>query len=112
MKNKVIQLCGKVSNLTPEEYHRNFENVERAIKEKHPEAIVINPVKLANHLTEAFEQTSPNYRHYMDICLASLKYADILAVMDNAPESEGAKEEMKEAFQLGKEIMKVDEILA
>lgn len=108
---KVIQLCGMISKLNPDEYRRNFQDAENAIKEKYPEVVVINPVTLCQHITEAFGVNEPAYEHYMDVCLASLANVDVLVAMTNAHLSEGGRIEMKEAFMLGKEVIAMEEFL-
>ena len=111
-KMKVVQLCGKITELEPTVYWKNFQDAEDAIKKVYPSVIVINPVKLCNYLTVVFEgKGSPTYNHYMDVCLASLKNVDALIVMDNAYDSNGGRTEMKEAFKLGKDIMSMETFL-
>lgn len=110
-KVKVVQLCGKITGLAVDEYTRNFQEAEDSIKTCFPEIVVINPVKLCAHLTIAYGTNEAKYRHYLDICLASIMSIDILVTMENAHDSNGGKEEMKEAFMLGKELMSMEEFL-
>ena len=111
--NKVLQLCGQITGLEPSEAWNNFNNVESLIKARYPKAIVINPLRLCDHITEAYSASDvePPWLHYMDICKASLKSIDYLVIMNNAHLSKGAKEEMKEIFILGKELRTLEEVL-
>lgn len=108
-----VQICGKISGLTPAEYWSNFASVEAAVKKKFPNIVVINPMELCKHITEAHREIDgeATWRHYMDVCLASIKHVDGLVVMKNASDSAGALEEMKRAYDLGKVLYDVDGFL-
>lgn len=113
MNDKVFQLCGKITGLEPSVYWANFDKAEEQIKERYPDAVVVNPVKLCHHITTAYsmsEKEAP-YEYYLDVCKASIMSIDCLVTLEDADNSTGAKQEIDEALILGKIVMELGEVL-
>ena len=108
-----IQLCGSISGIPIEKAWEKFNEAESLLRVKYPDMVIINPLRLCDHLTEAFKEVGyePHYEHYMDVCLASLKHVYMLVCLDNAHMSEGGKREMNKAWSLGKEVKSLGDML-
>ena len=109
----IVQLCGRISNRPIDEVWEEFNDAEVLIRLRKPDTIVINPLKLCDHLTMAFAKQGcdPDYDHYMAICLASIPHVDKLVTLKDAHLSAGAREEMKESFKLGKDLESLEDFL-
>ena len=108
-----VQLCGKISGRPIDEAWAEFNKAENLLRAKYPDMVIINPLRLCDPITEAFKEVGydPHYEHYMSLCLASLKHVYKLVTLPDADLSDGAKREMKRAWELGKEIVTLEGIL-
>ena len=113
MENAIFQLCSKISKLETNISLENFIKAENLNKTKYPNSVVINPLRLCDHITEAFGDSNKEakWEHYMDICRASIKHITHLVTLDNIHESRGCKIELKDSFNLGKEIVSLEEVI-
>ncbi len=95
-----IYIAGKVSGLTPEEYHKNFDNAKTLVYAYYPYAEIITPTDLCDD--------SWDWDKCMDICIDALWDCDAIVLLENWKDSRGAIIERKLAQKLGIPIMELE----
>jgi len=96
--SKKVYIAGKISGLPKGEYMGRFEDVEFTLTIRGHKAL--NPCKIVpQHL---------DYEDQMAICMRLVEIADVVFMLDNWKDSNGAKREHAHAEALGKQILYQD----
>ena len=103
MSKRRIYISGKVSGKSEACMHNDFGIAERRLKKKFPDAEIINPVDM----TTGIAKNCPTFTHdeYMDLCLTALSTCTTIYLLIDWTQSEGARQEVSEAIELGMEIL-------
>lgn len=96
MINK-IYIAGKVTGLTPEQYHRNFNNAKEIVKLYFPEAEIIVPTDICDD--------NWSWTQSMNVCIDELWNCNIVVFMEGWEDSHGASIERKLAQKLNIPIL-------
>lgn len=97
MENIKIYIGGKVSGLTPEEFHSKFNSAKDTVKKRYPNAEILVPVDLCDD--------NWGWEHCMDVCLDALWTCDVLYLMPDWKDSKGSFIEKKVAEKLGIKVL-------
>lgn len=101
-KTNFVYLGGKVTGLTPSEYHTNFDKYKEWLQTKIPDEYqIIVPVDLCNDNWSWFK--------CMDICVEILKKCICLYLMPDWKDSKGAVCEKYIAEALGLRVVEIGE---
>lgn len=92
MKHK-IYIGGKISGLTPEQFHKNFDDAKRKVQGLNPDSEIVIPTDLCHD--------DWDWETCMGICLDALWDCDKLYVLPNWEGSKGTFIETKIANKLG-----------
>lgn len=95
MKKK-IYIAGKITGLTPEQFHYKFDQAKHLVEKDNPNAEVIIPTDLCND--------DWGWEKCMDICLDTLWECNCIYMMPDWKDSKGSFIERKIAEKLGMEI--------
>lgn len=91
-----IYIGGKISGLTPAEFHLKFDKAKTAVQYMHPKSTVIIPTELC--------EDDWDWEHCMDVCLDTLWNCDCIYLMPDWKSSRGSFIEKKIAEKLGIQI--------
>lgn len=97
---KKIYIAGKVTGLTPEEYHKNFDDARTIVYTYYPYAEIILPSELCDD--------DWSWERSMEVCIDTLWGCDAIVMMENWKDSHGAIIERKLAQKLGIPIMELE----
>lgn len=90
---KKIYIAGKITGLTPEEFHHKFEMAQMEVQKLNPGSEVIIPTNLCND--------NWGWEKCMDICLDTLWECDCIYMMPDWKDSKGSFIEKKIAEKRG-----------
>lgn len=90
---KYIYIAGKISGLTPQEFHAKFENARKLVKIVNPEAEVIIPTDLCDD--------DWSWEKCMDTCIDALWKCDCIYMMPDWKDSKCSFIEKKIAEKRG-----------
>lgn len=96
MGNK-IYIAGKITGLTPEQFHNKFDIARLLVKRKHPNAEIIIPTELCDD--------SWGWEKCMDVCIDTLWGCDTIYLMPDWKDSKGSFIEKKIAEKLGIKVL-------
>lgn len=103
MEPRNIYIAGKVSGLTPEEFHKKFEDARSIVKEKFPHAKrIMIPMDVC--------QDDWEWDQCMEVCMDYVFACDALVFMDDWKDSRGANAEHIVAKKLNKRILYLNEL--
>ena len=89
-----IFISGKITG--DEKYKSKFHLAKFAIRELYPEAAIISPTDI--------ELFNMEYENCLDITLKIIEHCDLVVMLNDWNQSNGAKLEYEYAKELGKEI--------
>lgn len=98
MDIKKIYISGKISGLNENDAVLNFDTAEKFLKQKYPDAIIINPFKVEHNHDLTWES-------YMRNDLIAMLYCDTIYMLRNWVTSKGAIMEFNTAKQLNFNIL-------
>lgn len=96
---KKIYIAGKVTGLTPEQYHKNFDDAKELVQSQYHYADIVIPTELCND-DWSWEQS-------MEVCIDALWDCDAIVLMENWKDSRGAIIERKLAQKLEIPILEI-----
>lgn len=92
-----IYICGKISGLPFCEADKNFQEAEKIIKERYPEAEVVNPIKMCKKIASAYRLSAEVFEDWnwcMTVDFAELLTCDSIFLINGWQDSEGANIEV------------------
>lgn len=93
-----IYISGPITGTT--DYVERFQKADELLKERFPEADVINPAKVSASLPE-----NTDYEDYMKLSLCLLEMCDVIYMMEGWDDSKGALLEFQYAKAMGQGIL-------
>lgn len=93
---KKIYIAGKISGLTPEQFHQKFDLAKKLVQVKNPDSEVIIPTDLCEDYW--------GWEKCMDTCINALWECDCVYMMPDWEDSKGSFIEKKIAEKLGLEV--------
>ena len=85
-----------------EDYITRFEAAEKQLLEQYPDAELINPAKIMEHMGDHAKLTHQNY---MDLSLTLMDMCSHIYLMDGWMDSRGCGIELEYAFETDKGIL-------
>ena len=92
-----IYISGKISGTS--DYIQRFHNAELKLKEKYPDAEIVNPVVLSQELEKKIKH--PSWLEYMRNCVPVLYTCSHIYMLPDWLDSKGAKYEHQTAVSMG-----------
>ena len=93
-----IYISGKITR--DKNYKAKFERKSQKVAIIYPEAEIVNPIEITNHL-----HFGSKWSEYLKVCIRELTKCDTIYMLKDWINSEGAKLELCIADKLGLEII-------
>lgn len=101
MRAEYVYISGKIGGLEPLQAQGHFNRAANELAAHHN----FNPKKIINPLCLNDDFPAFEYEHFMKLDLCLVEIADIVYMLNNWRDSNGAKEEYEHAKKHGKKIM-------
>lgn len=91
---KKIYICGKISGMPFGEAEKDFQEAEEKLKDKYPEAELVNPIKLCKKIASQYRLPAEIFEDWywcMTVDFAELLSCDSIYLIAGWQSSEGAK---------------------